>query len=252
MQRVVEDVEVVERRLLDVVQRVHLGQHGPQHAQLVAQRQGVDRIADAEDPLQLGQLALAGARDDQVGVAPGDLGRRLLHRELQLGGQSRQPQQAQRVVAEDVVADHPQHPRADVVEPAVRVGDGTVGEGDGNRVRREVAARQVLRQRAVQGGEVDHAALVHDPPGAVALRQRKRRAAAAAGVRPGRGARVARHDDVPVVDRPAEQVVAHRAAHDPALVADERAAARGQLLEAHAATSRSPRSGRWRSAQAIS
>ncbi len=38
---------------------------------------------------------------------------------------------------------------------------------------------------AVQRREVDAAALVHDAPGAVALRQRKRRAAARARVRPG-------------------------------------------------------------------
>ena len=119
-----EDVEVVERRLLDVVQGVHLGQHGGQYAELVAERQRVDRIADAEDALQLGQLALAGTRDDQVGVAARDVCGRRLHRELQLGREPRQPQQAQRVVAEHVVADHPQPARVDVAEPAVRIGDG--------------------------------------------------------------------------------------------------------------------------------
>ena len=50
VQRVVEDVEVVERRLLDVVQGVDLGQHGGQHAELVAERQRVDRVARQEQP----------------------------------------------------------------------------------------------------------------------------------------------------------------------------------------------------------
>ena len=112
-------------------------------------------------------------------------------------------------------------------------------QADGDRVGGEVAAGEVLRQRAVQRREVDVAALVHDAPGAVALRQRKRRAAALARVRPGGCAGITRDDDVPVIDRPAEQVVADGAADDPALVADERPAAGGELLEAHAATSRS-------------
>ena len=253
VQRVVEDVEVVERRLLDVVQGIDLGQHGGQDAELVAERQRVDRVADAEDALQLRQLPLAGRRGRELRVAPGDGGRVGGDGELQLGGQPRQAQQTQRIVAEHAVADHAEHPLGDRVDAAVRVRHGAVGQRHRDGVGREVAPGQVVGQRrAVHLREVDHPPVVHHAPGTVALGERERGAARAPRVDAGRLAGIAGHDDVPVVEAAAEQVVADGAADDPALVADQRASLGRQVREAHAATSRVPRSGRWRRAHAIS
>ena len=94
-------------------------------------------------------------------------------------------------------------------------------ERDGDGVDREVARRQIVLDRIPQRGEVDRPpSLERNPPGAVALRERKGRAA-----RPFRvlacGCTWIADGDVEVDDLPSEQLVADGAADNPRLLALE-------------------------------
>ena len=99
----------------------------------------------------------------------------------------------------------------------------------GDRVEREVARRQVVLDRAGQRREVDRpAVLERDAPRAVLLRERERRAAAAlreARAPPARGSRTATSRSTTLAP---EQLVAHRAADDPGLLAGQQLAERAQ------------------------
>jgi hypothetical protein len=183
-----------------VQQEAELGtEAGPRH--------GVDRAA-------LDRLS-----GERVGVLVGF--------EPQPRGVAREPEQPRRVVAERVVVQHAERPGVEVLAGARSEDQLAVGEMQGDRVDREVAALQVLAQRRAEldvrqrarplvalpagAGDVEDRvrrlnrhgaeAIVHDRPPAQRLRH-------APGDRHG----IALDDEVELLRRAAQQHVAHGAA----------------------------------------
>ena len=149
--------------------------------------------------------------------------------EVELARQPRQSQRPQRIGRERLRRHHPQAPQAKVLEAAQRIDEITSAKRLGDRVDGEVALAQIGLDRV--SGERQHVDLPGaiaggHPPRAEALRQlervRVRRAREPAGERLG----VARHGNVEVLGRPAEQPVAHGATDQPAVVRQPR-----ELLE---------------------
>ena len=112
----------------------------------------------------------------------------------------------------------------DVRLPAEGIDELASADGARHGVEREVAGREVVLDPGRERREVDGSpVLERDPPGPVALGERKRRAAARPRERP-RGDLGLAARDVEVDDRAAEQLVAQGAADEPALPARERLA----------------------------
>ena len=199
VQRVVEDVEVVEADWSTPCRRVHLGQHGgstPSSSQSDSASTG---SRTARMRLQLGELPLAGGCGRERGVArararpspaptansssAASRGRR----SSRSGSSRNTPSPTARSAA-----------RGDVGEAAVRVGHGAVGERHGDGVGGEVAPargpRPARRARAVKS---TLRRAVHDAPGAVALATAGTARRRAPRVRPGGRAGIARHDACP-------------------------------------------------------
>ncbi len=91
-QRVAEDVEVVVRSLLDPAQALDLGQDDRRQLQLVEQGEAAQRVGAAQQPPQLGQLALARRIGGVSAGGAGEGNRAGLDLQPQL---SRQPRRAQ-------------------------------------------------------------------------------------------------------------------------------------------------------------
>ena len=147
--------------------------------------------------------------------------------EVQLEREAHQAQHPQRVIGERRRRRHPQAPGPQVGEATERVDRRSSGDRLGDRVDREVAQREIgLDALAAQRLDVHlpGALARDDSPGAEVLGQREAgRARRRAGHR-ARGLRgVAVDDDVHVRRLPAQQAVAHRAAHQPRPCARERA-----------------------------
>jgi hypothetical protein len=128
-----------------------------------------------------------------------------------------QPQEPQRVVGEDPLGDEAHPPLRQVGEAAVRVDQVVVAAGDRDRhgIHGEVALAQIGDNIAAAAGRhVDRAAVEHDAPRAVRLRQRKRRAARGP-CQPARGGcGIAGDDDVDIGHGPPQPHVAHAAADE--------------------------------------
>ena len=131
-------------------------------------------------------------------------------------------QQAQRIGLEDGVGDGADRALGDVALPAEGIDEVSSLQRAGHRVEREVPASKVFLDPARQWREVDGPpVLERDPPGAVPLGEGKRRSAAGAGESAGRTLGLAARD-VEVDHRPAEQLVAQRTTHEPALRSGKR------------------------------
>ena len=72
LERVPVDVEVVVGALADALRRLQLGEDDGGEAELVEQRQPAQRVGAAEQPAQLGQLALAGGLGGAGGGVVGE------------------------------------------------------------------------------------------------------------------------------------------------------------------------------------
>ena len=143
--------------------------------------------------------------------------RLLLEHEAELVLEPHRAQQAQRIIREHGRRDGTDQLRSEVRAPAVRVDFLAAGQRDRDRVDREVASREVVLDPVVQGREVDGMpGLERDPPGAVALGQRKRVTARPLRVLPCGLPRLSA-GDVEVDELPAQRLVPHRTAHDPRL-----------------------------------
>ncbi len=166
----------------------------------------------AEDPLA-GREADEGSGRTREGLGP------LVHAEPELVLEPDRPQQAERIGFVHVVGDRPDDTRVEVLEPCERVVRLAARNGHRHRVEREVPRREVGVDAVDERGEVDRLlrAVRDDPPGAVALRQRERRAAEPVREPPRRLPRVTARD-VEVEDGLVEEGVAHRAADDPRLL----------------------------------
>ena len=144
--------------------------------------------------------------------------------------------EAKRVVREHRRRDEADQLRVEIGSPGKGVDRVAAGERDGDRVDREVTRCEVLLDRPGQRCEVDRPAVrERDAPRTVPVGERERRASGALGVRARRRLRLA-DGDVQVDELPSEQLVPHRAADDPGLLARE------QLPRE--LTHRSPRAGR--------
>ena len=142
--------------LLDVAQLGELGQDDGGEAELVEQGQAAQRVGAADQLAQLDELALAGRLGGARSLGAGELGRRGVDLELELGGEPRGAQQAQRVGGEAALADGAQEAPLEVGEAAVRVDRLAAGERDGDGADREVALGEVgLDRLAAQRGRVD-------------------------------------------------------------------------------------------------
>ena len=130
-------------------------------------------------------------------------------------------QEAQRIVLEDRLGDCTQQPQLEILAAAARVDSLAACHRQRNRVDGEVAAREVGFDRPVHRREVDRPATVeHDAPRRVLLGERERESSRTLRVRARSRCRIAA-DDVHVLDAPAEQLVAHRAADEPRLLTGE-------------------------------
>src|SRR5205085_6423830 len=100
-------------------------------------------------------------------------------------------QQPEGIVAEDGLADRPQPPPGEIVVAAERVHAFAAARALRDGIDAEIAGREVVLDRSVQRREIDRAPVgERHPPGAVALRERERRASGRAGVAPSRALRL--------------------------------------------------------------
>ena len=195
LERVLEDVQVVERALLAAAHRDRLGEDDVEDAEPVEQADRGVGMVGREEPPHLGVDPLARGSVGQVGVARGRAAPPRDRREPELVGDPGQAQEPERVVGEDAVRDHPQPPLGEVAEPAERVDHVDVGiAGDRYRhgVHGEVALPQIGHDiAAAPAGEVDRAAAAARPatpraPPRGQTATRRSRAPAAARPAPGR------------------------------------------------------------------
>jgi pimeloyl-ACP methyl ester carboxylesterase len=223
------DLGVVLGRLRHAPQAVDLGQQPRQRA-ATAQHREQARRRRLQQPA--GEFLPDAFGDQRVGLAGSD---HRAHQRGRLGrhgkvrpacGEARHAQDAHRVLGEGR-RNMPQHARTQVLLPAVRVDERAVG-AHRHGVDRQVAPRQVLRERHRRLGVHDEAAVAGS---GLALGARQRVFLAAVGVQEDGevGADLAearrehlcrrRADDHPVAvaGSLAEQRVAHRAADDEAL-----------------------------------
>ena len=117
--------------------------------------------------------------------------------------------------------DDSDQPRVQIGASRERIDRLAAGQRDRDRVDREVPRRQVLLDRPGERREVDGPpAVERDPPGSVPLGERKRSATGAIRIRPRSSLRLA-DGDVEVDELASEELVPHRAADDPGLLAGE-------------------------------
>ena len=207
-ERVVVHVEVVVGGLRHPPELLELGQDHPRDPELVHQGEPPDRLGAAEDPAQLGELALAGGlggeprrgprERDGLGVERrGRSAPRAARRAA--GGAGRPRRSARRPRAADALSASPRPPAGSIASPPPR--------GTATALSAKSRAPQVLLDRlAAQRGHVGVPRVVRrdGPPGPVALGQRegeparlapdrlRHLALAALRAPPGRGRRPAR------------------------------------------------------------
>ena len=192
----------MEAVLPDAVQAVELGQHDGGDAEALHQLQAVEHPRAREHLAQLGEDPLGRHAGEARGARLRGGDRGVVRLEVQPGGEARQAQDAQRIVARRRSA--PAMRRrwaARSSAPPVGSTSGAAAQRLGDRVDGEVAQREVRLDRALaQRGEVDRPAPLRadDAPGAERVRQRERRAAHRQRQVPRRGADVPVDDEVDV------------------------------------------------------
>ncbi len=255
LERVVVHVEVVEATLLDVPQRVDLGEHDGSGAHLPHQLQAVHSAGGVEDAAQLHEHALAGdcaqpcstcvrasARVAASGSKSSSTASRTRRSTLRGSwANARGPATRRHRWARS-----PTPPNGSTTAAPASAGPGAtarpgaqaragarLAERLGDRVDGEVPQREILLQRiAAQPLHVDLPGAVagDHAPTPVLLGERERggpadrSSAGRAGDRTSRSAGVAVEHQVVVPGVPAEQAVAHGAAHQPRRPAGERGA----------------------------
>jgi len=158
---------------------------------------------------------------DERGVRGDELLGLRIEPEAELVPEAHCAKKPQRIVREDARRDDADDPCLHVCPAPVRVGGLAAGQRDGDRVDREVPRGEVVLDRAAQRCEVDRPALLErNPPGSVALRERKGGAAGALPIL-ARGSAWIADRDVEIDEVPPEQLVADSAADDPGLPAGE-------------------------------
>ncbi len=217
-QRVAVDVEVVVGPLLDVAQLGELGEDDRRDAELVEQGEAAQRVAAADQLPQLDELPLPGRLAGARGAGPGQLGRALLDRQLELGRQPGCAQQAQGVRREAALADRTQKAPVEVGEPAERIDRLPPGERHRDGADGEVAlAEVVLDPRSANRREVDLPGLlaVDDAPGLELGRELEGVGSRGGGDCPGGALGIAGDGEIEVGDVGPEDGVADGAADDP-------------------------------------
>ena len=194
---------------------------------LAAERLEQAELAEPLDPVgaqtaELVEDPLARRPGEERGLRARQLLGRRVEPEAELALEPHPAQEPQRVVVEDGVRDGAQRLPLDRVAAVERVEVVAPAHRQRDRVRGEVAPREVLVDRlAAERREVDGAAAVeHHAPRAELLVQREHRVAVPGDERP-RGALRLAAGDVEVERRTAEQLVADRAADDPGLLLGE-------------------------------
>ena len=220
LQGVAEDRDEAEGRTIDERGAVEPGARPVERRQepeLVGAAIAVDR-----EPHELGQRPLARRLRHQPGVLAHETLRLRLQPEPELVLEPHRSQQPQRVVREDARRDRTEELRVDVGAAAEGV-DRPRRPASGTAIALIVKSRVARSSSIVPGSGVKstvRAVLERDPPGAVPLRERERRAAGALRVG-ARGRLRLAAGDVEVDQLAAEQLVANRAADDPRLLAGQ-------------------------------
>ncbi len=198
----------VEDGVLDAQgQRIELGEElleGPDPEQLLEPDRRLRRIEEDLEDLLVDPLD---AQPREVDV----LGRRIdlrVDAEAQDRCEPGRPEDAEGVVREGGRVGHADETGADVPAAFERVDDGSVREADGDAVRPEIAALEVLFDREVRVGRDDEILMALDSGGGVP-----------GGVRPGQGDVVghALHRELDDAEAPADEVhlaVRLETAHD--------------------------------------
>ena len=229
LQRVTEDVEVVIRVLLHAAQALHLGKYrgeGAGHGEVAKRgRRPLDRKRRRElvaDPL----AADSGERRRR---RPRRLDRVRLRQEAVAPRETRQAQHAERVLLEGARPAEPEAAGSEVVEPAQRVDQLAALQGTSDGVDREVPAAEVgLETRVARRGvgrqaaecrDVDVATGDDDAPGPEAFGRGEDGAGQPVGEPAREGLLVAVDDEVDVVERVPQKLVADAAAHEPGRLA---------------------------------
>jgi hypothetical protein len=218
LDRVAEHVEVVKGTLLDALQLGQLGEHGGKDPEPLRQLQAGERAIGHHQAAQLGEDSLGGG----LGQAPGGLGGEPLGlglgRQAKLRHEAHETQRAEGIVVVGAGRYEPQDPGAQVALPVVGVQRVASPHGDRDRVHGEVPPSQVL----LDGGplkrghvHVEAPLAVERPPRAEGVRQGERRAVQRLGHRAGGGAGVAVHRHIEILQRSAQQRVAHHPADEP-------------------------------------
>ena len=211
-----EDGDEPERRIVEGVDRpLERTTQRVEEAQLVetpipVRRQAVELT---QDPLARRPA------DEGCGLAYQSLGP-LVHAEAELALEPHRSQQPQRIVHEDRVRNGPDNASVQVGAAAVRIAVLAAVDRHRHRVEGEVSRREIRVDPVRQRREVDRLLRSgrRDAPRAVAIGQRKRRAAEPLREAVSSIARV-RARDVDVDERSSEKPVPDRAADDPGLLA---------------------------------
>jgi class 3 adenylate cyclase len=178
-------------------------------------------VAGGGEPLELAENPLPGRSRDEHGVLAHEPLRLWVEAKAELVLEPHCAHEPERIVGEDRCLDGAQRARLEVGSAAVGIDVLAAADGHGDRVDGEVARGQVVLDRGPEEREVDGAAVLErDPPGAPAVREGERGAAARAGVGARGGLGVAA-GDVEVDDGPTEELVPDRAADDPRLLPAE-------------------------------
>ena len=212
------DVEVVVGPLPHPAQSLQLREDDRGQLQLVEQGEAAQRVGAAEQPAQLGELALAGGVGGVRRGRPRQRRRAGIDLQAQLGGEAGGAQQAQRVGGEAALADRAQQAAVEVGEAAEGIDRLAAGQWHGDGADREVARGQVgVDPGPPQGRYVDLAAAAvgRDPPGPELGRELEGVLAELARDRAGERLGVAGDRQVEVVHLLPEGGVADGAADDP-------------------------------------
>jgi hypothetical protein len=228
LEGVLVDVCVVEVALLDAAQRVELGQHDGQRAELCDQLDAGARGGRGDRPAQLEEDPLARDGGERVRVQAGAAPGLLVGRQPELDCDAGQAQHAQRVLLEGAGTGQAQPSRVQVGDAVERVDRLAACERLGDRVDGEVAQREILREgRGAQRLDVELPAAVarDDAPGAK-LRREREAGGLPCGPRDGLGGGggVPCDDDVVVGALAPQQAIAYGAADEPRRLLCERCA----------------------------
>ncbi len=212
------DVEVVEAVLGHPAAGRELGQDRLVEPEAVHEAEAVEHPGRRDHPLELGEDTLLRHPRRPRGLLAGGRHRARVRLEVELAGEAREAQDAQRVVGERARRDHPEASPGDVPRAVVGVDEPAADQRLRDRVDREVTEGDVrLDRTAAQRQEVHVpvAARRDDAPPAERVRERERGPADPDREVARGGADVPVEDEVHVVDRALHEPVADRPADHP-------------------------------------